>query len=194
MVVEVYSGAKPARPHRAWLSSLALLVIVSGLAGAMTWQRTGRLLAGRTEPAGWEISFCPPRVFEPEERKSSQVSTVYPYRLSGERGASAELAVWRLNLEEDVTMIRVCDLILQQNRPSWLRTLFGPPPTRTEGRVGDRVAVEVQDMATQTVVRSVVLETGVAYALSLRVEGAAIDEGVYRLFDLMCRSVEFLAD
>lgn len=194
MVIEVYSGAKPARASRAWLASIALLMVASGLAASMTWRRSSRLLATRVEPAGWEITFQPPRPFESTGRGTSGPAEAYRYRLSGEGGASAQLAVWRLHASEGVTAAGVCELILQQAEVSWLRSLLGPPPTRFEDTIGNRTAIEIQDPATQMAVRAVVLESGVAYAVSLRVQGAAIDEGVYRFFDLTCRSVEFKAD
>jgi hypothetical protein len=43
------------------------------------------------------------------------------------------------------------------------------------------------------VVRTVVLETGAAYAVSLRVDGGPIDDTLYQLYSLACRSVEFKA-
>ncbi len=194
MVVEVYTGHKPALVNRTWLSTVAMLIIASGLAASMTWQRSGRLLADRIVPAGWGISFRPPRDFESVSRDGSDPPAAVRYRLVGAHGAAAELAVWQIHAPAGVNATRVCDVILRQIDVSWLRSFFSPPPTRAEAELGGRRAVEILDPATQTAVRAIVLDSGVAYAVSLRVEGAAMDKGVYRLFDLTCRSVEFDED
>jgi len=107
------------------------------------------------------------------------------------QAAAAELTVQRMELRPGADAIEVCYALLSPHT-SLLRSLLARPPERSVEPLGDREATELRDTAIPMVVRAVVLSPGLVYAASMRVEGATLDESLYRLFDLTCRSVEFL--
>ena len=85
----------------------------------------------------------------------------------------------------------MCSLILRQyGTPGGDNAHDGAPVT---GRrpFGSIQGVEAMGPNGSTVVRAVVLERGVGYAMSLNAGRSTIDTALYELFDLTCRSVEY---
>jgi hypothetical protein len=55
MLLEVYTHEKPAVPRRALIAGVALLVVVSALAGAMTCRRSADPLDDRIKLEEWRV-------------------------------------------------------------------------------------------------------------------------------------------
>ena len=192
MPAEVYSATKPPAPYRAWLIASFLLLLASALAGEMVQRGSGSWTAGSLiQPQGWEMAFRPPAQFEEVDPDSQQFGTTYVFRHRGSDGRLVELTFWRLRAG-DASAVKVARTILEQSR-SWFSLLLRPSPIKTVGRMGNRDALEVVDPAIPMVLRTLVSESGWAYAVAIRVEGAPLDKPIYALFDMTCRSVKFLA-
>jgi hypothetical protein len=190
MTVEVYTAVRPAIPLRAWVSSLLFLISASGLAGWMSWSRSGLLLAPRIEPQGWDMSFRPPRRFEPIAYDPNAPARVVLFHTTTASGGVAELAFRRVEAPPQVNAGEICELLL---RPfgSIFMAVFAPPTQRTVERLGSLDAVQVHQPAIPMIVRAVRLPDSSAYAVSLRGLEGPLDESLYHSFDLACRSAEF---
>ena len=192
MPAEVYSTTKPPAPYRAWLIASFLLLLASVLAGDLVHRGSGSWTAGdRIQPQGWEMSFRPPAQFEEVDPNPERFGATYLFRHRGSDGRQVELTFWRLRADE-ASAATVARTIIEKSK-SWFSMLLGPPPTKAVGRLGDRDALEVLDPAIPMILRTLVWESGWAYAVSIRAEGGPIDEGLYALFDMTCRSVRFRA-
>ncbi len=190
VALEVYIASRPAIPLRAWLSSILLLTMVSGLAGWMSWSRSSDSLAARVEPEDWDISFRPPRQFKPLAADTAAPTYAIAYRTTTASGGGAELVFRRIEAAKNLDADEICDLILRPHA-SLLLAIFAAPPTRTIETLGPLDAVQVHYSAIPMVVRAIRLQNGYGYAVSLRVEGGPFDEPLYRSFDLACRAVDF---
>lgn len=190
MSAEVYSATKPPAPYRAWVIAGFLLLLASALAGDMVQRGSGSWTAGSLiQPQGWEMSFRPPAQFDEVDSAPQHFGNTYVFQHRRADGPLVELIFWRLRAG-DAPAIQVARTILEKSK-SWFSLLLGPSPNRTVGPLGNRDALEVLDPAIPMVLRALVLEGGWAYAVSIRVEGGPIDEGLYALFDMTCRSVRF---
>lgn len=187
---EVYAASRPAIPLRAWLSSILLLASVCGLAGWMSWSRSGETLAARVEPQDWDISFRPPRRFEPVNGIVTTPAYAITYRTPTASGEVAELAFRRIEAGQDLDANEICNLVLRPHA-SILLAVFAAAPTRTIEKLGPLNAVQVHYPGIPMVVRAIRLQNKYGYAVSLRVEGGPIDGPLYRSFDLACRAVDF---
>ena len=187
---EVYTASRPAIPFRAWLSSIFLLASVCGLAGWMSWSRSGDSFAARVEPQDWDISFRPPRRFEPLTAAVTSPAYAIAYRTPTASGEMAELVFRRIEAAANLDADEICNLILRPHA-SILLAVFAAPPTRTIEKLGPLDAVQVHYPGIPMVVRAIRLQNGYGYAVSLRVEDGPIDEALYRSFDLACRAVDF---
>jgi hypothetical protein len=186
MTLEVYTAGKPAIAHRTWVSACLLFLLVSSLAAWMTWNRSGRLLAERIHPAGWTISFQLPVQFRPIEREPGRLR----FHAVGFFESPPELTIQKAMVIRGTTAVSVCDAVLRPH-VSWLRGFLGPPATSSVELLGSRRALELHHPTVAMAVRAIVLDSGEAYAFALRVKDRPIDEPLYRLFDLLCRSVEY---
>ena len=190
MTVEVYTAVRPAIPLRAWVSSILLLISASGLAGWMSWSRSGELLAPRIEPQGWDMSFRPPRRFEPVMPELVAPANAIIYGTPATSGGMAELVFRRVEAAPNLDAAEICNLILRPHA-SVLLAIFAPPPTRSIEKLGPLDAVQVHYPGIPMIVRAVRLDHGSGYAVSLRVAGGPIDDSLYHSFDLACRSADF---
>lgn len=193
VAIEVYTTSRPAVPLRAWISSILLLISVCGLAGWMSWRRSGDSLADRVEPKDWYISFRAPTRFEPLTPGATAPAYAIAYRTSTAAGEMAELVFRRIEAAQNLDAGEICNLLLRPHA-SLLLAVFAAPPIRTTEMLGPLDAVQVHYPAIPMVVRAIRLQNGSAYAVSLRVVGGPIDEPLYRSFDLACRSVDFKLD
>ncbi len=190
MPAEVYSAIKPAAAYRSWVISLFLLLLASALAGDMATRGSGGWRAGDLiKPEGWEMIFRAPAQFEEINPDPQRFGATYVFEHRDANGILIQLTFWRMRAE-GATAFKVARTILEESR-SWFSLFLGPPPTKSVGRLGNRDALEVLDPAVPLVLRALVWESGWAYAVSLRVEGAPIDEKLYALFEMTCQSVQF---
>jgi len=187
---EIYTAGRPAIPLRAWLSSIFLMGSVCGLAGWMTWSRSGESLGARVEPQDWDISFRPPRRFEPLNGVATTPAYAIAYRTPTASGEMVELVFRRIEAASNLDAYEICNLTLRPHA-SILLTVFAAAPTRSTEKLGPLDAVQVHYPGIPMVVRAIRLQNGNGYAVSLRVEGGPIDEPLYRSFDLACRAVDF---
>jgi len=187
---EVYSTTKPAVPYRAWIAAICLLVLASALAADLVRRGAGSWSAGDLiQPQGWEMVFRPPAQFREVEADPERFGSVYVFRHTDREQRMLELTFWRTRAD-DMSAGQVARLILDQLKAkSWISLFLGPPPTRSAGRMGDREAVEFLDPP--ILLRALVLESGWSYAVTLRVEDGLLDESLYAIFEMTCRSVRF---
>lgn len=190
MPAEIYSAIKPAVSYRAWLISAFLLIVASALAGNMVQRGAGSWRAGDlVQPEGWEMSFRAPAQFIEIDPDPRQFGYTYIFEHRPSAGPRVLLTFWRIRAG-DTSASNVAKAIIESSR-SWFSLVFGPAPTKAVGRLGSRDALEILDPAVPLVLRTLVWDSGWAYAVSLRVEGGPIDPGLYALFDMTCRSVRF---
>ena len=189
MLVEVHSPITPASRYRALTAAAALLLLASALAAEMTWRRSGEPPSVRIHPPGWKISFEPPKGWVRGLKARGGSTEVITFRRSNRPGYSSTLAFWRLEgrIADDPEAISV--LILGHHDAQ-----VGYEPSVTELRspatkLGPVDAYERVDAQKKTVVRASLPWGGNVYVVSLSVEGDAIDEQVYDLFNLACRSI-----
>jgi len=193
VAIEAYSAGRPAIPLRAWLSSIFLLGLVCGLAGWMSWSRSGESLSARVEPQDWSISFQAPRRFELLTPNLAVPADVIVYGAPTASGDVAELVFRRIDAAQNLDADGICNLILRPYS-SLLLAVFGASPNRTLEEIGSLEAVQFHYPAIGMVVRAIRLQNGLGYAVSLRVVGGSIDKSLYSSFDLVCRSIEFKLD
>lgn len=187
MPAEVYSTTKPAAPFRTWIVSLSLLIVASALAADLVHRGSGSWTAGDLiQPEGWDLAFRPPAQFVEVDTHPELFGSVYVFQFTDRLGRLIELSIWRQKVE-GASAAKLARFILEKSK-SWFGLLLGPPPTRTVGRLGDRDAMEIHDPSIPLVLRVVALESGWGYAVSFRIEGGPIDEALYGLFDMTCRS------
>lgn len=190
MPAEIYSTTKSAAPYRAWVIAAFLLVLASVLAGHMVKRGSGSWRAGDLiQPEGWEMGFHPPAQFSEVDPEPEQFGSTLAYEHRQSGGRRLRLTFWRLRAD-DASAYKIARIIIEASR-SWLSLVLGPAPTKALGRLGSRDALEILDPSIPLVLRTLVWDSGWAYAVSLRVEGGAIDPGLYGLFDMTCRSVRF---
>ena len=189
MVVEVYNASRKAEPRRILIAAMVLLGFSSALAATLTWHRAMHPLAARFQPAGWTISFEPPRGWAPGSLVPSGPVTAMLFHGSTHVGKRANLAVWQLDGSDDYDLQTVCTLVLAQHRTPLLPQLRTSAQTGSAPKLGRFDADERGGKGHPAVVRAARASIGTIYAVSLSVENALIDEQTYRLFDLTCRSI-----
>jgi hypothetical protein len=185
MVVEVYTAGKPAIRGRALLISIALFVLACSLAIGMTWHRWADPLGDPVRPPAWEISFRPPRGFRPDTPEGWPQHGIQRFVGVTRRGAPAVLAFWRIDDVRNEAASKIAEQVLK----AWdLRGAVAPP---SAGAVGPYDGKETRGPEGTTIVRAAVVNPSLALAVSLDLGAdAPIDEDLYRLFDLTCRSIE----
>jgi len=141
------------------------------------------------QPQGWEMVIRPPARFREVDADPGRFGSVYIFRVTDREERMLELTFWRVRAE-DMSAAQVARSMFDQLKASsWVNYFLGPPPTRSAGRLGDREAVEFLDPSIS--LRALVLASGWSYAVSFRVEDGFLDESLYALFDMTCRSVRF---
>jgi len=167
-----------------------MLLIASALAAQMSLHRTAGPLAARIRPPGWRISFEAPTAWIRDDGPRQPVPAIIAFYGATRAGRPATLALWRIDQSTGSDLGTICVLIMRQHgasvQPSEGLSGIVSPATK----FGSVEGYERADAARTTVVRAAVLSPGETYAVSLSVENAVIDEHVYRLFDLACRSIQ----
>lgn len=192
MAIQVYSSTQPAARNRALVVTLGLLLLCTGAAFTMSQQRTsqggGPLIGG----AEFGARFRAPGLSEAPQFLVGGEGIGFRFLMKTENGGEAVLRVRRITVDPDVSPQDVCVHVLRAdaNPRSTAResTLEG-----VIARIGNANGIEVRDLNTSTIVRSVVLPGGVAYIASLAVIGSSVDKTLYRQFDRMCKSFEFVS-
>lgn len=192
--MDAYSAVKPASPIRTWLMAAALLGVATTLAVSMSARglKSGTW-SDRIEPVGWNVSFRSPPAFVPADSPPEHFASTYRFLYPSPNGTSLELVFWRLRVPEGATTLQVCREVLD-TAESWVNRLLGPPRTRIDSRLGGKEALEIHSPSAAMIVRATLLNDGWAFAVSIRAVGAPVDEVVYRLFDMTCRSVRVLSN
>jgi hypothetical protein len=188
MEIEVLSVRKASVAWRGWLATILLLLGVSVPAWWLSWARAGELQRTRVHPAGWSISFSPPNRFDGGEGLEGRDAHLFVYQRVLDVGF-AELRVQRFEDASDPRgALELCERVVRPHS-SLILAMMGPRPVAVARRLGGSDGIEVRHEALQMVVRAAVTEGAEGYAVSLRVEGSPIDEGLYRAFDAVCDSV-----
>lgn len=191
MVIQIHNGAKPVLPRRTLAFSVLLLALTSMLAADLTGRRAGDPLGPTLTPDGWNLSFRPPKRFVPGDAVRTRIGDALLFYGPLEQGAAEALAIWRINEGIVEGADGTCTLLLGQ---------FGSPSpdaapisggTSNGTPLGPLPAAERISRERTTVARAVVLATGEIHAVSLQTQGAVINDQMYRLFDLTCRSIEY---
>ena len=185
MVVEVHTAGKPAVPGRALLTALTLFLLACSLAIGMTWRRWADPLGDRVRPPTWEISFRPPRRFQPYTPEGWPQDGIRRFVGVTRRGAPAVLAFWRIDDVRNEAASKIAEQVLK----AW--DLRGPVAPPSVGFVGPYKGAEMRGPQGTTIVRAAVVHPSRALAVSLDVDtDVPIDDRFYHLFDLTCRSIE----
>jgi hypothetical protein len=187
---EVYSGSKPAVPYRGVMAALLLLVGTCVLALFMVRTRGDALLGPRMEPKGWDVSIRVPVGFMPVGVIETELGPALRFTAMIERGVSIDLFLWRIDVEEGLAPLEVCEDILRLD-------LFGPVSRMRLRRVthpasapvGSVDGVEVLDPALPGLVRAAVQETR-ATAVAMVTRGIPISQELHEFFDRSCRSIQ----
>lgn len=100
--------------------------------------------------------------------------------------------VWQMP-SRSAKAIDIGRIVLREYSAWPLLSLLEPPPISTSVMLGALDAVELRrpnSGSPRIVVRTALLESKrLSYSISLAISGGAIDNELYRAFDLMCRSV-----
>ena len=188
MAIQVHTPIKPAVPHRALLTAMALLALCTAGALMMSWRRShqGPVLGG----AEFGATFRPPTRIRRGERGSTGQGPAFLFELVSDRGETATLMIRRLRTPNGEDAREICLNVLTADRRK--RTFLREPAFEwIEAPMGRITGVELRDLQSHAVARCVVLSRGVAFVASLVVFDSALDEGLYDQFDRTCRSFEF---
>lgn len=193
MVIEVHTREKPALGYRTWVFAVLLLVVATVLAGAMSWTRAGDPLAQRIEPAGWLISFRPPRWSGGGEFGETPFGVAFRFHGRTAEGGVATLVVYRIE-GPGPDAKAVCDRILRADLGLEAKPIGWPRFTGLDTQLGPFRAVQMFDPLVNRVVRAAEFGDAGTYAVSLKVQGAEIKPGIYRFFDQACSSIRIQTD
>ena len=166
MLIEAHPGSQTVRPRRAVYSAALLFVMSTVLAGAHTWARSGPRLGALVRPEGWSASFRPPGGFR-VQRSHGNSSGVH-YRGYLPSGAGADLFFNSRDVgphenAADVGRHALADLLLQLTGGRSAAIT----PLQSAALIGGVAGVEFGVLEPGILVRSVVLESGDAYILTL---------------------------
>jgi len=173
------------------ISAFALITLALVLAGALSWHRAREPLGTRFHPAGWSVSFQPPRGWTPGAAEHVGPTTAIPFHGYTRTGKHVTVAVWRVRGTIAVEPRSVTALILGQDAGAGQPDSPETAATGRVARVGRLHGYEQLGPDGRVVVRAASTVNGAVFALSCRVENAAIDEHTYMLFDLTGQSLEF---
>lgn len=190
MVINAQTQGKPAYATRTLAATLALLAMTCGLAWSLTSQSGSDGLNPPVVVRDWSLSFQPPRGFESVKSGRTLIGpTLMMQGLTASR-LPATIAVYQLEGFDRGEERHVCERVLRMHMSG--RSLSETEhQTRFDQTIGDRNAVEIRVTGLGAVVRSVVLRSGIAYAVWLGVDSAYIPEDIAGDFDRMCRSFRF---
>ena len=191
MVVEVYTGSKPAKPRRALLAALLLLAAACVAAWTMSANRSGGVLPTRLKPPGWAISFQRPARFREGKPLLTPLRSAYPFFALTPERVPVFIAIHRMELARGTDPRTACDRILRADLGPRVSFLDTTTLTWFDKKLGSLDAVEVWNPLIESIViRGTVLPSGETYAVSLRTDGRIPPE-LYRVFERTCASIEY---
>ena len=186
IMAELHMTSKAALPRRAIMVSLALLAVAVGLAGSMTLRRAGGSLGLRVAPSGWGVSFQPPADFE------RVVGSIGEQAFRGAaRGGPCLISFRRVDLADVADADAVALAILRMATGKDAVGGSQAPVGRVVQTLGRREAVELFSSQPAFAIRAARLTDGSILAVSIIARQRELDHGLYQLFDLVCRSVEY---
>lgn len=192
MVIQVWSGEKPALPRRALLGCSVMMGIAGLLAADMTHRRGGDALGSRYSPREWQISFQAPRRFGSPRAALMQRGQALMFGGRMRDRTRSFLAVYQLSAPAPPSAEAVCDAVLRSHAGSEDDDGASRRHRRTDVTLGPLKAVEIRDEGLSIVVRGAIGDHGEAYAICLGLDHQPIDVDTqaYRLFEATCASVE----
>jgi hypothetical protein len=193
-MADCFVSRKPALPFRAQACSIVLLLISVALATDMSRRRVAEVLGPTMVSAELGISFRPPKAFLAGDPIQTRIGVALPLYHQLAPGQEATLVVRRIPARTQDSAGDVCLRVLADAD----RSLFSIIPfvrravQLTPARIGDLEGAQAIEKKTKTLVRAVVRPGGFAHAISLTLDGADLDERIYRIFESTCRTVKLL--
>ncbi len=185
--MEVYSAIKPGHRRRTLLISLLLLAITTALAGTMARSRAQNVLGERFHALGWEMAVRIPRYFHKDVVSANAAS----FDGWTPTGHPARLIAWRIPLPEKASVSEVVAGVMEKYELAERSRLLGSTQTRSDEPMGEKTGEQLLDRQLGVVVRAVTSTSIPAFVMTLGVDGHAIDDTTYDLFDQVCRSISF---
>ncbi len=180
----------PAYATRTLAATVALLAMSCGLA----WSLTGRAHTTPLRPPvvvrDWSLSFQPPTGFESVQSGRTLIGPTLMMQGTTRSALPATIAVYQIEGFDRGEERQVCERVFRMHLSG--RSLDETEhQTRFDQSVGALRAVEIRVDSLGALVRSVVLPSGVAYAVWLGVDTASIPVDIAEDFDQMCDSFTF---
>lgn len=197
MMFRVSSGEKSASPRRALVAAALLLGVSCALAASMSWGSAADRLGESFEPPGWHVSFSPPKGFLMVDQTSTPTGFEWLFRGEGFDGRPLVL-IFR-GVAPDELASNPGDSSPEEFGESAMFTrafsfrVVSQLPKSSQTGIGPLPGAEVPNLDGGTIVRAVVTDDGVRYAVVLSSGGRPIDRRIYELFHLVCTSVRYLA-
>ena len=188
----VSGNTRTTPPRRTLAATAVLLIAVSSLAATMTWHRTFDALGIRVQPSGWALSFRPPRGFREVQAEGGAASESRHFLGLTRAGTAVVFVVWRL----DDTRY---DSARQAGAAVLRSAVQGPVSEEpaslawTKAPLGPLAGTEVRVPELAMALRAAAATDGIAYAVTLHILDGQVNDRVYKLFDLACRSIELVA-
>jgi hypothetical protein len=170
--------------------SVLLLLFACALAAEMTWLRSHEPLGDRMRPAGWGVSFRPPRGFKAYTPNGLSLPGIQQFLGATAQGAPVLLGVWHIEEPPSDEALPVAIGVLQEYTPLWLGESRMPQTTWASEAIGPLEGAEILSPEGATLVRAAVADESFAVAVTLNLRNGPIDPRLYELFDLTCRSIE----
>lgn len=187
MLITVHSTLKEAKPRRALLMAIGLLVVTTGLAYRLTEERRKNPLGAAVSLHPLPIEFNPPKGFnrigvDLERRRATLVGYA-------NQGDYAAITVWYLPSVEPAELhelARDAILGLPEELGGGTRDIA---ITDRKGEIGKDTGVELAGLADGVVARIAAINSRATCIVCMSVKNGAIDQALYEVFDLSCRSV-----
>lgn len=187
MLITVHSTLKEAKPRRALLMAIGLLVVTTGLAYRLTEERRKNPLGAAVSLSPIPIEFNPPKGFkhlvvDPERGRATLLGYV-------NQGEYATITVWYLpsvEPEEFHDLARKAILGLPEKLGGRTRDIA---ITDRKGEIGKDTGEELAGLADGVVARIAGINSRATCIVCMSVKNGAIDQALYELFDLSCRSI-----
>jgi len=188
-MAELLTTVKPAKRGRAAFVTAGLFVGTLVLAGQMSKGRASQVLGARIDSEVLRFSFRPPKDFAPGDVVRTRFGPAWPFHLTQPDGSTVELAFFSISKEFGNDPVAVCQELIGERAPFWLRGWGGRKLPASVERLGPLLAVHVADERTHTLVRAARRPEGGVIAAMLTVRGGGWTEETLKLFDRVCHSV-----
>ncbi len=191
-LAEVHQGTKPALRGRPMAASAFLLLVVVLLAANMSWTRANDPLAPIITAPRFGASFRPPKQFVRYQPIVQGSTLLLHFESLPASGPLVRLTYWRFEPKRKINATALSEFILGYafTRDKNKTNNAGSYVEATK-KLGGQTGIEVTEPSGNSLARSVMLENGLGYAVSIDVEGEPISELLYEQFDLSCKSFQF---